>query len=187
MIPSTTEIWEDFSQELRRFISRRISNPEDADDILQDVFVKIHTHIGSVEDNERLASWLYNIARNTIIDYYRRRRPTLELDESYPAVEDTSSSGDDLAPELASSLRGMINSLPETYRKAIDLSEIQGVKQQAVADKLGISLSGAKSRVQRGRNLLRQEMLDCCHFEFDRRNHPIDYTPRPEYCSKCCN
>ncbi len=183
---STNDIWQNFSQELHRFITRRVSDPQDVEDILQDAFVKIHTHIGTLRDDERLAPWLYQVTRNTLTDYYRRRRPQSELPETYPAEGSKVTLDDDLAPELAASLRSMILSLPDRYRLAVDLAEIQGMKQQDVARQLGLSLSGAKSRVQRGRNLLRQELLDCCHFDFDQRNHPIAYTPRPDCCQVCC-
>jgi RNA polymerase sigma-70 factor (ECF subfamily) len=186
MIPSTNEIWEEFNQELHRFIARRVSNVDDVDDLLQDIFIKIHTRIGTLADSERLAPWLYTIARNTLTDYYRQHQQPQELNDHSAVVEDTASFDDDVAPELAAGLHNIIDSLPEGYRQAIELSEIQGVKQQAVADQLGISLSGAKSRVQRGRQMLRRQLLDCCHFEFDRLNHPIDYAPRPEYCQRCC-
>jgi len=186
MIRSTTEIWEAFSQDLRGFIARRVADADDADDILQDVFIKIHTHIDTLQEDERLVPWLYRIARNTITDYYRARRQTVELPEAYPALSEEKD--EDLIQDLAVGVHGMIASLPEKYRQAVLLSEIEGVKQQGVAEQLGLSLSGAKSRVQRGRDLMRQELLDCCHFEFDRRNHPIEITPRPDCCRQCsCN
>ncbi len=185
MIRSTTEIWEAFSQELHGFIARRVSDPDDVDDILQDVFVKIHTHIDSLQDATRLAPWLYQITRNTITDYYRTRRPSTDLPEAL--AEPPGETEDELVQDLALGLGGMIDNLPEKYRQAVLLTEIQGVKQHELAGKLGLTLSGAKSRVQRGRELLHQELLDCCHFEFDRRNHPIGIIPRPDYCRRCCS
>ena len=80
----------------------------------------------------------------------------------------------------------MVNSLPEKYRQALLLTEFRGLKQSEMAKELGLSLSGAKSRVQRGREMLRDALLDCCHFEFDRRGHLIDYTPRIDCCRRCC-
>jgi RNA polymerase sigma-70 factor, ECF subfamily len=186
MIRSTSEIWEAFSHDLRGFIARRVADADDMDDILQDVFIKIHTHIDTLQDDERLVPWLYRVTRNTITDYYRARRQTVELPEAYPAsVEEKPD--EDILQNLAVGVHGMIASLPEKYRQAVLLSEIDGVKQQDVAEQLGLSLSGAKSRVQRGRQLMRQELLDCCHFEFDHRSHPIEMVPRPDCCRQCCN
>ena len=186
MTRSTAEIWEAFNQELRGFIARRVDDADDVDDILQDVFIKIHTHIDTLQDDERLAPWLYRVARNTVTDYYRSRRPAVELPEAYPMLSDEKKD-EDILQHLALGVHGMIDSLPEKYRQAVLLSEIEGVKQQAVAEQLGLSLSGAKSRVQRGRGLMRQELLDCCHFEFDHRNHPIDMIPRTDCCRQCCS
>jgi len=183
VIRSTSEIWEAFSQDLRGFIAHRVADTDDVDDILQDVFIKIHTHIDTLQEAERLVPWLYRIARNTITDYYRARRQTVELPETYPARSEEKD--EDLLQDLAVGVHGMIASLPEKYRQAVLLSEIEGVKQQDVAEQLGLSLSGAKSRVQRGRDLMRQELLDCCHFEFDHRSHPIEMTPRPDCCRQC--
>ena len=76
----------------------------------------------------------------------------------------------------------MIAALPDPYREALILSEYQGLSQKDVADRLGISLSGAKSRVQRARRQLREMFLACCHFEMDRRGRILDYYAR---CPEC--
>jgi len=180
---TTEDIWNEFSGRLRAFIVGRLPDPDDADDVLQDVFVKLHTRIDSLRDEDRLAPWLYQIARNTVADYYRARRPTVALSETV-TVEDEPDVGDPAA-RIASSLMTIVASLPERYRQAVELSELQGLPQQAVADRLGLSLSGAKSRVQRGRGMLREALLDCCHFEFDQGGRMIDYTPRPDCCRHC--
>ncbi|MGH2593595.1 MAG: RNA polymerase sigma factor SigZ [Anaerolineae bacterium] len=182
---TTEDIWNEFSQQLRGFILKRIPDPTDADDILQDVFVKLHTRIDTLRDEHRLAPWLYRIARNTLVDYYRARQPAVPVPELL-AVEDEQTESD-AAARIASSLTSMVECLPEKYRQAIVLSEFQGLTQQEVGERLGLSLSGAKSRVQRGRDLLRAALLDCCHFEFDRRGRLIGYTPRPDCCRHCAS
>jgi RNA polymerase sigma-70 factor (ECF subfamily) len=77
----------------------------------------------------------------------------------------------------------MVDELPDTYRDALLLTEYQGLNQRQMADRLGISFSGAKSRVQRARRMLRDMLLTCCHFELDRRGAIIDYY---QHCC-CCN
>lgn len=183
MYRTTEDIWNEFSGQLRGFILKRIPDPTDAEDILQDVFVKLHTRIDTLRDSDRLASWLYQIARNTIIDHYRARRPVVPMPETLTVEDEPDES--DAAMQIASGLTGMVASLPDKYRQAIVLSEFKGLTQQQTADRLGLSLSGAKSRVQRGRDMLRDQLLTCCHFEFDRLGHPIDYTPRPDCCRHC--
>ena len=82
----------------------------------------------------------------------------------------------------------LIDDLPSAYREALTLTEIDGLTQAEMGRRLGLSLSGAKSRVQRGRAIVRDQLLDCCHVELDRRRHIIDYEPAaaepwPEDCS----
>ena len=181
-----SKIWEEFNQSLLGFIRRRVNDPDDAEDILQEVFLKIHTKIDTLEDGDRLVSWLYQITRNTIIDYYRSRRPADELPESL--VVDPEPVESDPTAQLAAGLREFITCLPDKYRRALVLTELDGLKQAELAGRMGISVSGAKSRVQRGREMLRQALLECCHFEFDRRGGVLDYTPRPDCCDTCnCN
>jgi len=180
---STEEIWNAFHQPLRAFIQNRVSDPEDADDLLQEVFVKLHTRLDTLQDEDRLVPWIYQVARHTIIDYYRARRPALPLPERLLVESDEAS--DDPTTQLARGLRAMIACLPKKYQQALVLTELEGQSQKVLADRLGLSLSGAKSRVQRGRTLLREAFLDCCHFEFDRRGKVVDYVPRPDCCERC--
>ena len=183
MIPSTSDIWERFSKELHRFIARRVENPLDADDLLQDTFIKIHTRIDTLQDEERLAAWIYSIARNTINDYYRSRRAQFELSDDLVAGDKADDDNPEI--ELAKGLKAMIDDLPDKYRRPLELYELKGMKQSEIALLMGLSLSGAKSRLQRGREQLRQNLLDCCHFEFDRRGRIIDYLPKQQCCTRC--
>jgi RNA polymerase sigma-70 factor (ECF subfamily) len=185
MKPSTTEIWEEFSQTLLDFIHKRVNDPADAEDILQDVFVKIHTRIDTLQDGNRLVSWLYQITRNTIIDFYRTRRPALDLPETLAIYPEPVESEPEA--ELAAGLRDFMGVLPDPYREAVLLTDLEGLKQSELADRLGLSLSGAKSRVQRGRQMLREAFLECCHFEFDRRGHVLEYIDRSDCCPACRN
>lgn len=179
---STVEIWDRFSGELRAFIQRRVSDEHDAEDLLQDVFLKIHTRMHTLNNEEKLASWIYQIARNTITDYYRSQNHTIELQEGIAVDEDGE---EEPIARLAVGVHEMIDTLPDIYRQPLLLSEISGMKQAEVAGQLGLSVSGAKSRIQRGRAMLKQSLLDCCHFEFDRRGSLIDYLPRQDCCEAC--
>jgi RNA polymerase sigma-70 factor, ECF subfamily len=171
-------LWDQYSRRLRAFIRSRIGNEAEAEDILQEVFIRVHRHLCCQPDWHKPQGWLYQIARHLIIDHYRRRRELAELPENWPAEPDLPE--EDPAAVLALSLPEMINELPEPYRQALLLTEYQGLSQKQLAERLGISLSGAKSRVQRAREKLRQMFLNCCHFEFDRRGNIVDYYQR------CC-
>jgi len=183
MIEQTTlDVWKEFNNQLRLFIQRRVSDPADAGDILQDVFLKIHTNLNSLQEKDRLSSWLYTVTRNTITDYYRTRRQSTSLLEQI-ADEDEPIENEKIS-QLALGLRYMVVLLPEKYREALILTEIQGLSQQEMANRLGLSLAGAKSRVQRGRRLLKDALLDCCHFEFDQRGRVMDYYQRADCCAR---
>ncbi len=182
VMTATEKIWNEYRNNLRRFIQKRVTDKSVTDDILQDVFVKIHSGIKTLQDGTRLQSWLYQITRNTIIDYYRSQRPTEELPEglSFSELDE-----DKVIPELEKCIRAMIEGLPETYRKAVILSELDGLSQKQVAEKLSLSLSGTKSRVQRGRGKLKEMLMDCCHFEFDSRGGVVDFVPKRNVCKNC--
>jgi RNA polymerase sigma-70 factor, ECF subfamily len=134
-----------------------------------------------------LPSWLYTLTRNAIIDHYRSHKPTAELsaDLAEQLPELASDEAEQIRTELAQCLAPMIEALPEVYRSAVVLSEIQGLAQQEVAQRLDLSLSGAKSRVQRGRHKLKDMLLDCCRFELGHRNEVLGYEPKRRACRSC--
>jgi RNA polymerase sigma-70 factor, ECF subfamily len=171
-------IWETYQTDLRRFIENRIGDAFTTDDILQDVLLKAFQSLDTLADPNRLQAWLYRIARNAIIDHYRRERQIVELSETIPMPEP-----DELTPleTLAKCVPSMIDDLNGPYREALQLAGLQGIQQQTIAEQLGISVSGAKSRVQRGRSQLKELLLKCCWFEFDRRGGLTDYGAR-----QCC-
>jgi RNA polymerase sigma-70 factor (ECF subfamily) len=183
MKPTLEQIWHDFAEKLGQFIRSRVSDPATAEDILHDVFVKIQQRLGQLQDPARLQSWIYLIARNAIIDHYRTRKDSQEIPETL--VDQREPESEELNG-LKASFHRMIHSLPEPYREAVVLTELEGLTQQQLADRLGISLSGAKSRVQRGRQQLKEMLLDCCQFEFDRRGRVVDCKPRSKAgCKEC--
>ncbi len=178
-------IWEQYCCRLLGFIRSRVGDDAESEDILQDVFFRIHKNLCCQPMPERFESWIFQVTRNLIIDHYRRQRVLVEIPENIKAEEEFREG--DLEAELAGSLKDLVTSLPPIYREAILLTEFQGMDQKELAKQLGISLSGAKSRVQRGREKLRDMLLCCCHFEFDRRGGIIDYY---EHCCGChtgCN
>ena len=180
MSDNITLLWEQCSQRLASFIRSRVGNDDDADDILQEVFIRIHRHLCSQQDWEKPDAWFYQIARNLIIDHYRSRKELVEVPENLPTEPDLPE--EDPEAVLALSLSEMVNELPEPYRQALILTEYQGLSQKELAESQGISLSGAKSRVLRAREKLRDMLLNSCHFEFDRRGRILDYY---ECCCGC--
>ena len=178
----TEEIWKAFSHRLKAFISHRISDQDIVDDILQDIFIKIHANIDSLKDESKMKSWVFQITRNAINDYYRKQKM---IHESLDQIEIPDEPEEEMTAdqEIAMGLRFMIYLLPDKYAEALSYVEFEGMSQVELAEKLGISVSGAKSRVQRGRAMLRDMLLQCCQFDFDQRGTIIDY--RPNECLGC--
>lgn len=185
MISNIESIWEEFSTPLKSFIRRRVKNDQDVDDILQNVFYKIHNNISSLREAERIQAWVYRIARNAITDFYRTQKTdedVIELSEDIiNETEDELTAND----EIAQCLKVMINYLPEKYKQAIVLTEFQNLTQKELGERMGLSLSGAKSRVQRARLKLKEMLLGCCHLEFDRLGNVIDYRHKCSDCKFC--
>ncbi len=177
------QIWHEHHASLRRFIQKRVADKSATDDILQNVFEKIHARLASLKDKQRLQSWLYAITRNAIVDFYRQHKPAEALPEDIP--EPDKAEADHVVAELAGCIRPLIRALDKTYREALILSELEGLPQREVAAKLKISLSGAKSRVQRGRAQLRVALLDCCRVELDHRGGISDYTSKKNQYKSC--
>lgn len=179
------EIWKAFSEPLKSFIKKRVRSEHDVDDILQIVFIKIFKNLDSLKEDQKLQAWIYQITRNGIIDYYRKEKLHVSEDFANYMESDGAFDGPDVVNELSACIRPMVIELPVKYKEALELTEFHGLTQKQLSEKLGLSFSGAKSRVQRGREKLKILLLECCHFEFDRLGHIIDYTSREVIQSEC--
>ncbi len=180
---TTEQAWDTFQILIKQFILKYIHDEVIAEDILQDVFLKMHTHIETLHDEKKLQAWLYQIARRTIYDYYRSQKVVQTLPESFDMPAEASHK--DAEQALLPCLKEMVEQLPPLYKEALLLTEYQGLTQRELAERLHLSFSGAKSRVQRAREKLKQQLLACCHFVLDRRGGIIAYHPRNECCLAC--
>lgn len=149
------------------------------------MFLKICSNIDQIKDNGRIYAWIYQITRNTIADYYKnKRRDTIEIsDLSETDIADSDEY--EIINELVLCLKNMLESLPDKYKEAIVLTELGGLTQKELARKLGMSISGAKSRVQRGRAMLKKKFLECCKFQFDVYGNIIEYQHKENGCKYC--
>ena len=194
MAHDTELLWRELRDRLRAFIARRVDNPADVEDLLQEVFLRIHQHLSTVRDTGRLLPWIFQLARNVITDYYRAASRRHEIpghslrdrEEDKGVRESTPSPhGDEQTSrqyDLAPCLTPLIERLPEHYREAVRLVEMEGLPQRELSERLAVSLSGAKSRVQRGRDKLKDILLRCCQVELDKRGNVMDYQPQAEGC-----
>lgn len=192
----TAEVWTRFRDGLLRLLRSRLPSEADAEDVLQDVFVRIHEGAGRLAHPDRVQAWVYGIARRAVADFYRERgrRPSGAPEEAggEPAVEPE---GVNLAPyqgehdvhdEVLSWLIPMVEVLPDGYREAVCLADVEGLPQREVAKRLGLSLSATKSRVQRGRALLGEALRACCEVEFGPDGRAVEYRPRARQCDGAC-
>ena len=171
MDTNVEKIWKQFNQKLKRFILKRVKDNDTSNDILQEVFIKINENIHSLKDDKKLDKWIYQITRNVIIDHYRKTKWTDPLDicieeETLPKEAHI---------KLSRCILPFINQLSVKDREILVLTDIEKIGQKELAEYLGLSYSGAKSRVQRARSKLKDLFQQCCTIEYDKYGTIIDY------------
>jgi RNA polymerase sigma-70 factor (ECF subfamily) len=188
---STEGVWSELQANIRGFVGWRVRQPADVDDIVQRVFLQVHRALPTLRDADRLHAWLYQTTRRAIADYYRapaqREIPAGSAVDLAPHVADESTHDEDgdALQELGACLKPLISSLKTADQEALQLVELDGVTQVEAARKLGLSVSGMKSRVQRARLHLRTALDECCRVALDRRGGLIGYEARTDQCGTC--
>ena len=187
----TERVWQQLHDGLFGFVRHRVDSEQDAEDVVQEVFVRIHAHLGTLRETESMHAWVYRIARNAIADHYRgRARSDRAVEAAMMHAEESPVHESEPPPEPDPDLNGclteLIGELPDSYAEALRLTELGDMTQHDAAEHLGLSVSGMKSRVQRGRRQLEVLLGQCCHFELDRRRGIIDYEPlEGGGCTEC--
>jgi RNA polymerase sigma-70 factor (ECF subfamily) len=185
--PELSVTWDEVRAQLRALIGRRVGDPEAAEDLVQEVLLRLSSAANGDEPIRNVPQWLGRVARNAIIDYYRTRR-RLDPIEAAAHVADPSAwpfadaTEDQATREISRCLRPLLERLPPASREALVLTDLDGLTQAAAATKLGLSFSGMKSRVQRARHQLRALLVACCPVQLDRRGTIVDYTPPAQTC-----
>ncbi len=167
-----TDMWTSLLAQLRAYIGRRVGDPHAVDDILQDTLLKITTRQEALGNVRELDRWANGVARHAIADHYRKRggQPYGDLNH----VSDEARSDVNSNAMVASWLPQFLQGLPAKYREAVELSDMQGQSQKAAALLLGLSYSAFKSRVQRGRAMIKQRLQACCQIDLDRRGNVVE-------------
>lgn len=174
----TNKIWKRYSEELRGYLTSKTRDKSLTDDILQEVFEKVHAKRSQLKTSGKVRSWLYRIAGNVLNDFYRKK--------VYEAPNLPSEAHEERESHSAENcLMPLISELPEKYKQALLLSEIEDLKQHQVAEILGISVSGAKSRIQRGRKLLQQGYMHCCNYTLNKDGMLVGEHRSEEECKVC--
>lgn len=159
MSTGTAAVYELLEADVRRWFRRRA--PADrVDDLVQETFLRVHRGLPELREQDRLGPWVYRICRSVLVDAFRRERPEEPLE--HEPIAPIGVVEPDATEVVAGWLPAFVEGLPEGYREAMRLSELEGLSQREVADRLGLSPSGARTRVQRGRVLLREALEDCC-------------------------
>lgn len=168
--------WRELHDRVRRFVAGRVRDQHLVDDVVQDTMLRVFDRLNSLKSKQKLTSWAVSIARNKIADVFRKPEAlvtTYELLENEPVAPQQSLRIDE--DLIACAIQALFDSVPEKYRVAVKRVDFEGEKQTDLARELGLSVSAVKSRVQRGRALMRKKFLECCALEFDGRGQVADY------------
>lgn len=175
-----TELWEKYSEALKTFIVSRVKNEEVAKDLHQEVFLRAYLRMEDLKNEGAVRAWLFSIARNLIMDHFRISAKV----SSAPVPEEGSfkfksdhSAEDCLFP--------LIEELPDKYRHVMELVALEGKTSQEISRTLNISVSGAKSRVQRGRKLLQKGFMGCCGFKLNDKGFLVGEVKPAAECRVC--
>ncbi|MEM9220634.1 MAG: RNA polymerase sigma factor SigZ [Cyanobacteria bacterium P01_F01_bin.150] len=176
-------ILSEYYPRIKAFVSSRVSNPSDVDDLLQDILIKSYQNLDSVESTSSLKSWLFQIARNTIIDYYRRQKNSRQIPAKELWYDDMDTN---IQHPLAKCVIPFMEALPTAQRELLKAIDLEGQSQKEYAAFQGLAYSTLKSRVKKSRNAMRSLFEDCCHLIVDGKGNIMDYTKKSHICHKDC-
>ena len=188
--PGARGAWNEIEARLRPYVARRVASRADVDDVLQEIFIRVHKGLDGLRDGERFGGWVYRIAEHAVADYARAHAKATNVApvDNVAAPElDRSVECQNLQADLGECVALFVARLPSPYREAITLTELEGLTQKDAAEMLGISTSGMKSRVQRGREKIRDMFDECCKISVDCRGRVVECEARdldqvPEDC-----
>ncbi|NOH78216.1 RNA polymerase sigma factor SigZ [Vibrio sp. RE86] len=179
------EVWGQYQKALKSFLHSKVSNPDDVDDLQQEILLKTHQNLSSVKDADSVKSWLFQLANRTIIDFYRKRArqqrdSELQAEDLWFEQEEAT-----LEQEMAECIKPFVDALPSDQSSLIDAVDLQGESQKRLAEKVGVSYSTLKSRVQKGRLELRKLFEDCCTLQLDKHGNVMECEAKSNSCGRC--
>ena len=183
---STEQAYRAFRDQLSGYIARRLGGSEHVDDVLQDVFVRASRNDQKLAKAEKPLAWLYTVTNSVLIDHFRKQGRAVETVET----DFSDLAGPDAEPkaseDFARCLLPLVENLPEKYREIIAYTDMEGGRQSEFARANNLNLATVKSRVQRGRKMLKNSVTGCCKIELDNRNSIIGLEPPARGCEPCC-
>ena len=177
---TTQQVWTLYNEDVKRFIFSKIKDEQVTDDLLQETFIKVHTKLHTLQHKEKLKSWVFTIARYSVLDYFRKSNLSQEfLDNSTIADEDPQEHNEE------DCLHGILKTLPKKYRDPLFLSDIKGIKQIEIASRLKLKLPTLKSRIQRARKMIKEGYVKCCDFKINEKGHLVGEIKEKKDCKVC--
>ena len=177
----TELIWIEYHKEIKRFVISKLKDKDLANDILQEVFLKVHLKMSTLKSDDKIKPWLYQITRNAITDHFRKQKfPMDTASIDLPANNDVTNANE----PFAACVQPHINKLPLIYKEALTKTEFQNYSQLQLAEELNISYSGAKSRVQRAKELLKIYFKQCCNVSSDKYGNILNFDEKHD-CEMC--
>lgn len=162
----TQTIWNNFNDELYFFILKKVKNQEATKDIFQNTFLKIHKNLSKLKKEEKVKAWIFQIARNEIVNYFNK-------ESIYVGVLEIETENSIQEYQEICCFDKFINDLPEIYKQVIELIYIEGQKQKDISKKLEISLESVKGRIKRAKDILKKNFNECCKYELDKNGKLI--------------
>ena len=181
--------WDELRSKLISYVRTKV-DVDVSEDLVHDILLRILQNEETLSNADNPLAWIYTVAKNRITDHYRRQsgiNTTNEVDDLETETTDPERMPDNVDNGFTKCLRPLIDRLEPKYKEALLLTDFNEIKQADAAERIGISLSGMKSRVQRGRTKLKEELLACCAIEKDRFGKVIDYKQKDSSSKdKCC-
>lgn len=173
---SVETIWDMYHKKLMHYIARKVSDPHEVEDILQEVSLRLIKNQKIMNELDSIEAWLFRVTQNTIIDYYRRKAKTTYVDdfESLHTTASNVSESENYNLETASCILKLTEFLPATYKEAVIESDYKGIKQTILSEQWKMSHSGTKNRVQRARKKLKETLYKCCEVKSDKKGNIIE-------------
>lgn len=175
-------IWQQYRNKIKAFLHAKVSNPDDVDDLLQEILIKTFDNLHSVQSEAKIKSWLYQVANNAIIDFYRKRGRAAKIEGEELWYEQSQES---IEQALSRCIEPFINALPEDSSALLTAIDLHGQSQKDYAAEHGISYSTLKSRVQKSRERLRGLYEECCHLSLDKQGNVVEFDLKSGNCKGC--
>lgn len=175
------QVWKQYQVSIKAFLHKNVSNRSDVDDLLQEILIKTYQNLPTVQDNAKVKSWLFQVANNTIIDFYRRNgKPELSAESLWYDVEESS-----VVEQLARCVEPFIKALPSEDAQLLTAIEINGVSQKEYAKQQNINYSTLKSRLKKSRSKLKNLFDDCCKMTIDSQGNLMEFEAHNKVCKSC--